>query len=196
VEPSVVALAGPNGAGKSTAGPGLVRDVLGISEYVDADLLARRTGGTPWTAGRAMLSQLRDLARARRSFAFETTLASRTFAPWIRELKREGWRFEVSFLWLPSPELAASRVEGRVRHGGHGVPEDVVRRRYRAGLVNFFGLYRPLADAWRMYDNSGQRPRLMALGSAGRVDSVEDVEGWARLETDYGRGSEGRAGDL
>jgi predicted ABC-type ATPase len=182
MEPSVIALAGPNGAGKSTTGPSLVRDRLGVATYVDADLLARRSGGSPWAGGRVMLKELRALAARRTSFAFETTLASRSFAPWIEGLVHDGWTFHLVFLWLPSPELAVARVGDRVRRGGHAVPEDVVRRRYRAGLRSFFGLYRPLAMTWSMYDYSGSAPRLIA-DQQGTVESTL----WARIQEEAGR---------
>ena len=182
MEPSVIALAGPNGAGKSTTGPSLVRDRLGVATYVDADLLARRSGGSPWAGGRTMLKELRDLAARRISFAFETTLASRSFAPWIEGLVHGGWSFHLVFLWLPSPDLAVARVGDRVRRGGHAVPEEVVRRRYRAGLRSFFGLYRSLATTWSMYDNSGSAPRLIA-DQEGTVESIL----WAQIQEEAGR---------
>ncbi len=182
MEPSVIALAGPNGAGKSTTGPSLVRDRLGVATYVDADLLARRSGGSPWQAGRVMLQELRRLADSWTSFAFETTLASRSFAPWIDDLGQAGWTFHLVFLRLPSPDLAVARVLDRVRRGGHAVPEEVVRRRYRAGLRNFFGLYRPLATTWSMYDNSGSAPRLIA-DQAG----VAEVDLWSQIQQEAAR---------
>jgi predicted ABC-type ATPase len=89
-----------------------------------------------------VLRRLDELAAARRSFGFETTLASRSFAPRIRALTRAGYERHLIFLWLPSADLAVARVEDRVRRGGHAVPEDTVRRRYRSGLRNFFQLYR------------------------------------------------------
>src|SRR5262245_16775100 len=106
---NLIAMAGPNGAGKSTSGPKLIRDILGIREYVDADLIARKIsprdpGGAAWEAGRAMIRRLRDLVRRRKTFAFETTLASRSFAPWIRDLLRQGWRFRLIFFWLPGAD--------------------------------------------------------------------------------------------
>src|ERR1043166_7771077 len=175
--PSVIALAGPNGAGKSTAGPALVRDTLGVQEYVDADLLARGVSPsdparTAIEAGKVMLRRLRELEKDKRSFAFETTLASRSFAPWISQLIAQGWRFDLLFLWLPSENLAVARVQDRVRHGGHSVPEEVIRRRYRGGLRNFFRLYRPIATSWLMYDNSGDVLRLIAAGAGKSVQQV------------------------
>ena len=83
-------------------------------------------------------------------FAFETTLASRTFAPWIAELRSSGYAFTLLCVWLHNPELSVARVAARVSAGGHHVPSDVVRRRYYGGLRNFFSLYQPLADLWRV----------------------------------------------
>lgn len=168
--PSVVVLAGPNGAGKSTLAARLLVDVLGLSEFVDADLLARSlppSEAAPIAAGKAMLRRLVDLATGRRSFGFETTLASRSFALRIRRLLRDGYECHLLFLWLPAADLAIARVAYRVRLGGHAVPEQTIRRRYRSGVRNIFELYQSLTTTWRMYDNPTHEPRLMprALGT-------------------------------
>ncbi len=188
--PSIIALAGPNGAGKSTAGPTLVRKTLGVVKYVDADLLARGISksdpaSVAISAGRVMLDHLRSLASKKVSFAFETTLASRSFSVWIADLLKDGWKFDLVFLWLPSADLAVARVEDRVRFGGHGVPEEIIRRRYKSGLLNFFKLYRPLATSWRMYDNSGNEPRLIASGSGKAVRAL-DPPIWDRIKAEFG----------
>ncbi|MCY2996183.1 MAG: hypothetical protein NTY19_51290 [Planctomycetota bacterium] len=101
-------------------------------------------------AGSIMHARLRELAARRRDFAFETTLASRSLAPWLAELVRGGYEFHLVFLWLPSEDFAVQRVADRVRMGGHSVPEATVRRRYERGLRNFFRLYQPLAATWGM----------------------------------------------
>ena len=129
-----------------------------------------------------MLARLRDLAAARANFAFEITLASRSFARWIAELRQAGYIFHLLFLWLPTPELAVARVVERVRAGGHDVPEETIRRRYRAGLANFFHLYRPLADTWHFYDNSvWSEPRLIAAGSGNISSLVADPSVWSTI---------------
>ncbi len=189
--PSLIALAGPNGAGKSTAGPALLKDTLGVTEFVNADLIAQ--GLSPFApqtaavaAGRIMLTRLRHLARRRATFAFETTLAGRAYAPWIRGLLAGGYRFHLLFLWLPSADFAVARVEDRVRMGGHSVPPEVVRRRYDAGMRNFFALYRPLASTWRVYDNaSAPEPRLIASGERELVESVVDQASWSIITGRY-----------
>jgi predicted ABC-type ATPase len=130
-----------------------------------------------------MLKRLRDLAAARVSFAFETTLATRSYAPWIARLKRQGYNFHLLFLWLHSPALAAQRVSERVLLGGHEVPEEIIRRRYTKGLRNFFGLYRPLADSWVVYDNSlSGRMAQIAAGIGDLTRAVHDENSWAQFQ--------------
>ena len=121
--PSLVVIAGPNGAGKSTLAPALLNDTLEVTEFVNADVIARGLSGfAPETmamaAGRLMLARIRALAEQRASFAFETTLASRSFSPWIRRLIDRGHRFHLVFLSLPSTAVAVQRVANRVRMGG------------------------------------------------------------------------------
>ena len=184
--PSVVILAGPNGAGKSTAAPALLEGTLAVNEFVNADVIARDlSAGDPDSAaiaaGRVMLARLRELAGQRVSFAFETTLASRTFAPWLRDLRASGYDVQLVFLWLPSADFAVERVADRVRSGGHDVPEDTVRRRYRAGLRNFFNLYEPVASAWRLYDSSDLVHRLIAEGLETQPPKVYDEAAWGAI---------------
>lgn len=186
--PNLVVLAGPNGAGKSTAAASILRDVLGLDEFVNADVIARGLSGfeperAGLAAGRIMLARLKELARRRLSFAFETTLASRSFAPWIARLIQDGYQFHLVFLWLPHPDLAVARVAARVRDGGHDVPEETIRRRYEAGLRNFFGLYQPMACTWKLCDNSeASQARLIAAGENGIVTHVADSLTWDRIQ--------------
>jgi predicted ABC-type ATPase len=191
--PHLIVLAGPNGAGKTTAAPALLAGTLGVTEFVNADVIARglsafRPEGAAISAGRVMRERLHQLAAQRVNFAFETTLASRSFAPWISSLCGSGYAFHLVFLWLPSAEVAVERVRDRVRQGGHDVPAETVRRRYRAGLRNFSQLYRPLAEAWRFYDNSDRSgPRLLAAGNRNTVETVADPETWNRITEGLGQ---------
>jgi predicted ABC-type ATPase len=184
-DPSVVVLSGPNGAGKSTISARLLVGSLRVSEYVDADVFARtlpRSEMAAMTAGRAVLRRLDELTMERRSFGFETTLASRSFAPRIRRLITTGYECHLVFLWLPSADFAVGRVADRVRLGGHTVPEETIRRRYRSGLRNFFRLYQALTTTWRMYDNSAQEPRLVASGAGRETLLSNDVALWRRVQ--------------
>jgi len=187
-QPQVIILAGPNGAGKSTAAPQLLVDELGVTEFVNADIIARGLSGfspelVAIRAGRILLERIHELAGQRSSFAFETTLASRSFVPFISHLKAEGYTFRLHFLWLPSPEMALHRVAERSRSGGHSVPETTVRRRYISGIANFFRLYMPLADRWSLFDNSGDAgPRLIASGTLQAGTTITDSAKWSEIQ--------------
>ncbi len=166
--PQIVILAGPNGAGKSTAAAGLLSQEI---TFLNADEIAKNLPGSPspardMQAGRLLLRRLDDLQSRRQDIAIETTLASRTLALHIERLQQAGYRFNLYFFWLPTPEMAIQRVALRVLSGGHDIPEPVIRRRYKAGLNNFFSLYRPLANLWRVYDNTQPaEPSLVAKGT-------------------------------
>lgn len=185
--PNVVVLGGPNGAGKSTIAKKAIRDGLGVLHYVNADTLGRGLSefdseSMALKAGRIMLEHLKDLAKQRTDFAFETTLASKTFAPWIRTLKEAGYKFHLLYLWLPSPDMAVDRVSDRVQRGGHNIPEETIRRRYQRGLDNFFGLYAPMADFFRFFDNSNRdEPRIIAE-KRDTILTVEDVPLWETIQ--------------
>ncbi|OWK36299.1 AAA family ATPase [Fimbriiglobus ruber] len=168
--PRVVVLAGINGAGKTTASRELLADTLRIPTFVNADVIARGLNGLnpegqAVRAGRIMLAQLHDLAARREDFAFETTLAARTYAGWLASLRAAGYEVYLYYYWLWAPELAIARVAERVQSGGHFVPDDTIRQRYSRSVQNFFDLYRPLADLWEVYDNTHGSRRLIAFGS-------------------------------
>jgi predicted ABC-type ATPase len=187
-DPLVVVVCGPNGAGKSTTAPRLLRGALAVREFVNADSIAQglsafRPETVAFAAGRAMLGRLRALAASRDSFAFETTLASRSFAPWLRTLRSQGFRVHLAFLSLPTADLAVARVADRVRQGGHSVPEAVIRRRFVAGLSNFFTLFEPVADSWQMFDNSEiGGMRLIAARKLVAGPVIFDEAAWQHLK--------------
>jgi predicted ABC-type ATPase len=189
--PRVVVLAGINGAGKTTASQHVLTEVLRIPTFVNADAIARGINGlnpesVAFEAGRIMLDRLRELALKKEDFAFETTLAARTYAGFLESLRQTGYFVYLYYYWLHSPELAISRVAVRVQSGGHHIPEETIRQRYSRSIRNFFHLYRPIADYWEMYDNSFGERELIAIGN--RNDTViGDEEKWTAVE-DYGHG--------
>jgi len=120
-----------------------------------------------------MLKRLRELAGQGKSFAFETTLATRSYAGWLGKLRQDGYRVNLMFVWLNSPGLAVEHVPRRVASGGHDIPEETIRRRYGKGIRNFLTLYQPLADEWGVFDNSDWTPlSLIASGSGKTAQTV------------------------
>lgn len=180
----MVVLGGPNGAGKSTAAPRLLRGPLRVEEFVNADTLAQglsafRPQDVAIEAGRITLARLDALELQGKSFAFESTLASQGLKRRLERLRQRGYLVHIVYLWLPDVELALARIAERVRTGGHDVPADAVRRRFERGRRNFFTLYRPLADAWRLYDaTSIAGPALVASGGMGLGTQVRRRETW------------------
>jgi predicted ABC-type ATPase len=137
--------------------------------FVNADLIA--AGLSPFNpeaaamrAGRLMVQLIGEHVARGDSFAFETTLADRSYARHIPDWQASGYDVSLLFLGLPSAEIAIKRVLQRVAQGGHFVPENIVRRRFAAGRANFEAAYKPLVNAWALYDNSGKEPLLLDWG--------------------------------
>jgi len=184
--PHLIIIAGPNGAGKSTAAPALLKDALHMDNFVNADVIAQglcayQPEKAAIQAGRIMLSRIHTLANEGANFAFETTLASRSFATWIPKLKKQGYQFHLVFLWLKTVDLAIYRVQERIKNGGHSVPEETIRRRYQSGLKNFFNLYTELADSWQLFDNSDSNLFLIASNTKKNGTIIKDIEIWEKL---------------
>ena len=184
-------VSGCNGAGKTTASYTILPEILDCKEFVNADEIAK--GLSPFQpekvafeAGRIMLQRLDDLLLANENFAFETTLASRTFASFINRAKALDYEVTLLFFWLSSKELAANRVKTRVAEGGHNIPVDVIERRYDRGLLNFFELYLPLVNNWMFIDNSGKPYRKIGQSMNGEVEIVEK-EQWNKIKGHYGK---------
>lgn len=167
VRPTLYVIAGANGAGKTTFAREFLPKFADCREFVNADLIA--AGLSPFSpstaaisAGRLLLHRIRDLSRYHLSFAFETTLSGKSYRPFFQQLKKNGYKIELFYLWIPSADMAVQRVQDRVRQGGHPVLEHDVRRRFGRGLRNLFSTYLPLLDVLSVFDNSKAHPVLIA----------------------------------
>ena len=162
-------ISGCNGAGKTTASYSVLPDMLNCKEFVNADEIAK--GLSPFQpdkvaieAGRIMLNRINDLIKHHVDFAFETTLATKSYVKFIKEAQEKGYFVTLVYLWLNSPELAVERVKTRVISGGHNIPEDVIYRRYKAGIDNLSKLYMPICNYWLIIDNSEPPYQIIAEG--------------------------------
>lgn len=158
MRPTLYIIAGCNGAGKTTASYSVLPDLLNCREFVNADEIAK--GLSPFNpesvaieAGKLMLQRIDLLLSQRKTFAIETTLATRSYAALVKRAHERGYNVVLLFFWLPSPEMAVARVAKRVSEGGHNIPTETIRRRYWLGLQNFFNIFIPIVDSWSFYDN-------------------------------------------
>lgn len=182
-------ISGCNGAGKTTVSYTILPEILDCKEFVNADEIAK--GLSPFhpesaaiQAGRLMLDRINRLILEGQDFAFETTLATRSYKNFVLKAKENGYHITLLFFWLRSADLAVKRVETRVKEGGHNIPENVIRRRYENGLRNFFGLFEPIVDEWMFIDNSGEPYEIVARKNLDGV-TLKNVEKWNGLLYTY-----------
>ena len=165
----ILILAGPNGAGKTTFAKEFLPNEANCLTFINADLIA--AGLSPFEpeksaiqAGKLMLRKIDRQVQEEKSFAFETTLSGKGYARKIPKWRKDGYRVDLFFLSLRSPDVALKRVASRVSQGGHDIPPEVVRRRFVAGKENFHNIYKSIVSSWQYYDNNGTIPLLIDHG--------------------------------
>jgi len=165
----IIIIAGPHGAGKTTFARSFLPEEAACTRFINADLIA--AGLSPFAprnaltrASRIMLEEIHACAGRGVSFAFETTLSGLGHLHLIWKWQKMGYRVYLYFLGLDSADIAVARVAERVRQGGHGIPEDIIHRHYKAGLRNFDSYYRKSADAWVVFNNSVEQPCFLEFG--------------------------------
>lgn len=168
-QPRCLVIAGPNGSGKTTFAREYLPNDVRILRFVNADLIAAglsplRPQSGAIAAARLMLSEIDRLTSECVDFAFESTLSGLAYARRLERMRAAGYHVEIIYLRLRSPRLALRRIAARVHQGGHDVPKSDVLRRFTRGWANFQSVYKPLANAWAVYENSGSHPQLIETG--------------------------------
>ena len=158
-QPTCYVIAGPNGAGKTTFALRYLPEITGCKNFINADLIADGLSPLDPTkvqlaAGKTLLREIQLNVIKRVDFAFETTLSGRSYARLLKELRSNGWKVVLFYLWIPSAEFSRLRVEQRVETGGHDIPDDAILRRYSRTVSNFLNVFTPLCDEVFCYDNS------------------------------------------
>lgn len=189
--PNLYIIAGPNGAGKTTASYTLLPEILHCVNFVNADEIAR--GLSPFSpetvdvqAARIMLDRIEELLSQKADFGIETTLATRSYVQLVRRAQTSGYKVHLLFFYLETPEQAIQRVAQRVSNGGHGIQEEVIRRRFKRGIDNLLHLYLPICDSVLIYNNIKTPAQLIVRKKSLRekVEVVEDVM-WNQLIQKY-----------
>jgi len=167
VEKNLYRIAGCNEAGKTTASFTILPEILNCKEFVNADEIAK--GISPFQpekvsfeAGRIMLNRINELLNSNQNFAFETTLATKTYKSKILNAQKKGYNVTLLFFWLQNVDLAIERVRIRVLEGGHNIENEIIKRRYINGIKNLFNIYIPIVNEILIFDNSEAKHQLIA----------------------------------
>jgi predicted ABC-type ATPase len=190
--PNLYIIAGCNGAGKTTASFTIMPEMLDCKEFVNADAIA--AGLSPFNpesvaieAGRLMLLRIHELLRAGVDFAFETTLATRSYVSLIKEAQQAGFKVTLLFIWIDSPVTAVQRVAERVMKGGHNIPSEIIERRYHRGLLNLINLYIPICNAWMIVNNEAVTPEPIAEGGLNIENIIINTYIWEAIKNQVKR---------
>lgn len=176
-------VAGCNGAGKTTASFTILPEILDCKEFVNADEIAKglspfQPESVAFESGRIMLNRIAELLQENKSFAFETTLSTKSYKSKIIEAKSKGYRVTLLFFWLQNIELAKERVKIRVSEGGHNIESDVIERRYIRGIKNLFDIYLSIVDGALIFDNSEGQHELLADK---QIDGILNIKNQAKF---------------
>ncbi len=183
-------IAGCNGAGKTTASFTILPEVLGCKEFINADEIAK--GLSPFQpesvamqAGRIMLARMEELLQKGETFAFETTLATKSYKQKIEWAQANGYEVTLLFFWLDSPNMAKKRVAQRVAEGGHSIPTETIERRYHNGIANLFAIYMDMVDICYIFDNSEGERTPIAKKYKGEKEIIYNTDLYNQMKKSY-----------
>ena len=109
----------------------------------------------------------RELLAQGRTFTFETVMSSRDKIDFLRDARRRGYRTYLYFVATDDPAINLARVKLRVSQGGHDVPQDRVRDRYRRS-IDLLDEACSIANRAYVFDNSGEAHELLVEISEGQ----------------------------
>lgn len=183
-------IAGCNGAGKTTASFTILPEVLNCKEFINADEIAK--GLSPFQpesvamqAGRIMLARMDELLQKGETFAFETTLATKSYKQKIEWAQANGYEVTLLFFWLDSPNMAKKRVAQRVAEGGHSIPSETIERRYHNGIANLFAIYIDMVDICYIFDNSEGERTPIAKKYKGGKEIIYNTDLYNQMKSSY-----------
>ena len=183
-------IAGCNGAGKTTASFTILPEVLNCKEFINADEIAK--GLSPFQpesvamqAGRIMLARMDELLQKGETFAFETTLATKSYKQKIEWAQANGYEVTLLFFWLCNVAMAKERVAQRVAEGGHNIPLETIERRYHNGITNLFAIYMNMVDICYIFDNSEGERTPIAKKYKGEKEIIYNTDLYNQMKNSY-----------
>lgn len=188
--PKLYIIAGCNGAGKTTASFTILPEVLNCKEFINADEIAK--GLSPFQpesvamqAGRIMLARMDELLQKGETFAFETTLATKSYKQKIEWAQANGYEVTLLFFWLCNVAMAKERVAQRVAEGGHNIPLETIERRYYNGIANLFAIYIDMVDICYIFDNSEGERTPIAKKYKGEKEIIYNTDLYNQMKNSY-----------
>ena len=173
----MVLVCGPNGAGKSTLVYGVRKEDENTIPFIDPDRIAKEQQCSSIKAGEIAIASVRKHIASKESFIWESTLSSKFDFQMINEAKEKGFMVTLHYVGLQSADSAVARVKERHAKGGHFVPEEDVRRRYKRSLENLPRAIK-LVDSAKITDNSGADCRVVAAFEKGKPVPYDFMPGW------------------
>ena len=173
--------AGVNGAGKSTL-YSTYKD-LHDEKRVNCDEIVTELGGDwrnnedQFRAGKVAIKRIENYLSNGISFNQETTLASKVTIRYAERAKELGYTTELHFVYVESADVSIDRVNIRVRNGGHGIPEDVIRRRYLKSIANLKEAIK-MFDIVYVYDNTYQFKVLASYYHGEMAQRIDYIPKW------------------
>ena len=183
-------IAGCNGAGKTTASFTILPEVLDCKEFINADEIAK--GLSPFQpesvaiqAGRIMLARMDELLQKAKTFAFETTLATKSYKQKIEWAQANGYEVTLLFFWLNTSKLAKKRVAQRVAEGGHNIPDEIIERRYHSGITQLITTYMDMIERYYIFDNSEGERTPIAKKYKGGKEIIYNTDLYNQMKDSY-----------
>ncbi len=178
--PTIYLIGGCNGAGKTTFAREFLPKEVKCLRFLNADEIARGLspfdpGAAGVQAARILLTQIKECVRRKETFALESTLSGKTYIRLLREAKKSGYTLELHYLWLSSPTQAIARVKQRVLQGGHHVPAQDIRRRFKRSKLHLVNDYLLLADNWAVWDSRNLPAKQLASSVMHDENDVKDL---------------------
>ncbi len=185
-QPKLIIIGGANGSGKTTLAKEFV--LVDKIEYLGADEIAHKLNqqnpeNEAISAARIFSQRLEDYLANRKSVLVESTLSGLSLQKYLTTAKTQDFEITILFVYLDSPELCIERVAARVAKGGHHVPDADIRRRFKRANINFWNVYKNLADDWSLFYNTGGIITQVANGDREGLSILDNVryQEWLKL---------------
>ena len=148
-KPEIIVFAGPNGSGKTT----VTKLAKIIEPYINADEIKRTNYCTDLEAAQLAEKMREECIAQKKSFTFETVLSTDRNLKLLQNAKENGYFIRCIYVLTRNPDINVARVESRAANGGHSVPLDKIRSRYKRAIALIPELVK-VCDVLHIYDNS------------------------------------------